>query len=382
MSSIDTILVHGANDKVSYAREVNVPVYLTATFEQKSFEDHSGYGYARGNNPTRESLEHLIAKLERGTHAFAFASGMAATSAALSLFSSGDKVLVAGMVYGGTYGVIDKIFTNFGIKWEIADIDKAEDLEKYITDDVKGIFFESPVNPTLKVNDIRGIAQIAKKHSILTIADNTFMSPLVQRPLELGIDVVVESATKYLGGHSDIIAGIAAVRDDSLAERLHQIQALQGGIIQPFDAYLLIRSIKTLGIRLRQQTANAELIAEYLATDPAVKKVHYPGLKTDPGYELQRSQAESGGAMISVELNEGYCPAKFLDNVKLFTLGASLGGVESLIGHPATTSHRGIPDELKKKFGINDLLIRISPGIEDAQELIDDLANALKLAKK
>ncbi len=382
MSSIDTLLVHGANDKVTYAREVNVPIYLTATFEQKSFDDHSGYGYARGNNPTRESLEHLIAALEGGKHAFGFASGMAATSAALSLFSAGDKVLVIGMIYGGTYGVLNNVFSGFGIKWELVDIDKSEDLEQYITDDVKGVFFETPVNPTLKVNDIRGIASVAKKHSLLTIVDNTFMSPFAQRPLELGIDVVVESATKYLGGHSDIIAGIAAVNDDKLAERLHMIQALQGGIIQPFDAYQLIRSIKTLGVRVRQQTYNAGKIAEFLAGNEAVKTVHYPGLESDPGYELQKSQTDYPGAMLSFELADGYCPAKFLDSLKIFTLGASLGGVESLIGHPATTSHRSIPEDVSKKFGISDLLIRVSPGIEDTQELIDDLAQALKLAKK
>ncbi len=382
MSKVDTLLVHGADDKVSYAREVNVPIYLTATFEQKSFEDHSGYGYARGNNPTRESLEYLIARLEGGKQAFAFASGMAATSAALSLFSSNDKVLIIDMVYGGTYGVLKSIFSNFGIAWEIIKINKPEDIEQYISDNVKGIFFETPVNPTLKVNDIRGIVKIAKKHALLTIVDNTFMSPFAQRPLELGVDVVVESATKYLGGHSDIIAGIAAVRDEKLAVRLHMIQALQGGIIQPFDAYQLIRSIKTLGIRLRQQTYNAGQIAKFLASDPAVETVHYPGLENDPGYELQKSQADSPGAMLSFELKANCYPARFLDNLNVFKLGASLGGVESLIGHPATTSHRQLSDEDKAKFGINDLLIRVSPGIEDTQDLIDDLEQALKKAKK
>ncbi|MCR5717242.1 MAG: PLP-dependent aspartate aminotransferase family protein [Lachnospiraceae bacterium] len=382
MSKLDTLLVHGANDKVSYAREVNVPIYLTATFEQKSFEDHTGYGYARGNNPTRESLEYLIKELEGGKRAFAFASGMAATSAALSLFSAGDKVLVAGMVYGGTYGVLKSVFAGFGLRFELVELDRAEDLVPHITEDVKGIFFETPVNPTLKVNDIRGIVKIAKEHSLLTIVDNTFMSPFAQRPLELGVDVVVESATKYLGGHSDIIAGIAAVNDEQLGERLHMIQALQGGILQPFDAYQLIRSIKTLGVRVRQQTHNAYEIAKYLETDPAVKIVHYPGLESDPGYELQRSQADSAGAMLSFELDDQYCPAKFLDSLHIFTLGASLGGVESLIGHPATTSHRGIPEEDRAKFGISDLLIRVSPGIEDTEELIADLAQALRLAKK
>lgn len=257
-----TLLVHGAGDKVTDAREVNVPVYLTATFEQKSFEDHSGYGYARGNNPTREALESVIAKLEGGKAAFAFASGMAASSAVISLFQSGDKILVIGTIYGGTFDVLDKVFRRFGISYEF--VKSEDDLANHLDENVKGIFFETPTNPTLKVTDIRKVVEFAKKNNLLTIVDNTFMSPYLQRPLELGIDVVVESATKYLGGHSDIIAGIVAVKDEELAGRLHGIQAMVGGIIQPFDAYLLIRSIKTLGLRVDRQVENAVKIAEFL----------------------------------------------------------------------------------------------------------------------
>ncbi len=378
---VDTQLIHGANDKITEAREVNVPVYLTSTFIQKSFEDHSGYGYARGNNPTREALETLIAKLEGGKASFAFASGMAASSAAFSLFNNGDKILVSGAIYGGTYDVLKDVFSRFGIEYEIVNSDSLEELEGKITDNVKGIFFETPANPTLKVTDIRAVVAIAKRHNILTILDNTFMSPYLQRPLELGVDIVVESATKYLGGHSDIIAGIVAVNDQQLAERLHKIQAVLGGIIQPFDAYLLIRSIKTLGVRLDRQVANTEKIAEFLVGHPAVKAVHYPGLKSDPGYAIQKSQAKNGGAMIAFELTDEYCPAKFLDGVKIFTHGASLGGVESLIGHPATSSHRSLSPDFQKELGIYERTIRVSPGIEDVEDLIEDLNQALNNAK-
>lgn len=378
---INTKLIHGANEKVTEAREVNVPIYLTATFTQKSFEDHSGYGYARGNNPTREALETLIAKLEGGKASFAFASGMAASSAAFSLFNSGDKILVPGAIYGGTYDVLKDVFTRFGIEYEIINSGDLDELEARITDNVKGIFFETPSNPTLKVIDIRKVVEIAKKKNILTILDNTFMSPYLQRPLELGIDIVVESATKYLGGHSDIIAGIVAVNDLLLAERLHKIQAVLGGIIQPFDAYQLIRSIKTLGVRLDRQVSNAEKIAEFLVSHKAVKAVHYLGLKTDPGYEIQKSQAKNGGAMISFEITDEYCPAKFLDGVKIFTHGASLGGVESLIGHPGTSSHRSLSPDLQKEIGIYERTIRLSPGIEDVEDLIEDLDQALINAK-
>ncbi len=376
-----TTLIHGWEKEKTYAREVNVPVYLTATFQQKSFEDHSGYGYARGNNPTREALEQLVARLEGGSFGFAFASGMAATQASFSLFQTGDRILISSNVYGGTYDVLEKIFKRFGLSYSVADTTDLEGLEKEISKGVKGIFIETPANPTLTVTDLKGIAELAKKYGVLTIADNTFMSPYLQQPLTFGIDVVVESATKYLGGHSDLIAGVLAVNDEKLAERIHEIQCFAGGILQPFDSFLLVRGIKTLGVRLDRQVANAEAIVGFLISHNAVKSIHYPGLESDPGYRTQLCQARNGGAMLSFELKEEYDTGKFLDSLQIIIQGASLGGVESLIGHPATTSHRSLPQSLKNKTGITDRLIRLSPGIEDADDLIEDLKQAFEAAK-
>lgn len=376
----NTRIVHGGESKVPNAGAVTVPVYFSSTFKQETFEGGEGYGYARGNNPTREALESLIAELEGGSFGFAFASGMAATQAALSLLKAGDKVLISSNVYGGTYDVLDKIFRGFQISFSIEDTTDLEALEEKITEDVKAIFVETPSNPTLTVTDLRGVAELAKKHGILSIVDNTFMSPYLQRPLELGIDVVVESATKYLGGHSDLIAGILAVNDEALAERIHGIQALVGGIIQPFDAFLLTRGIRTLGVRLDRQVESAGKIADYLAHHKGVTKVNYPGLASHPNHEIQIAQAKNGGAMISFELSSEYDIKRFLEALQLITMGASLGGVESLIGHPATTSHRSLPEDVKKRVGITDRLIRLSPGIEDVEDIIADLEQAFAAA--
>lgn len=380
--NILTRLVHNGVSKTSQAGAVNVPVYLTSTFDQGELGVHPQYGYARGNNPTREALETLIADLEGGAAGFAFASGMAATTAALSLFKTGDKILVSSNIYGGTYDVLDKVFSNFGITFSAEDTTDIRALESKITSDVKGIFIETPANPLLTVTDLRAAADFAKRHSLLSIVDNTFMSPYLQRPLEFGIDVVVQSATKYLGGHSDLIAGLVVTKTKELGDRIHQIQALEGAILQPFDSFLLIRGIKTLGVRLDRHVENAERIADFLVNNEAVKKVYYPGLKDDPGYEINKSQAKNGGAMLSFELDDNYDQNKFFHNLHLITLGASLGGAESLICHPATMSHASIPAEIRKKAGISDSLIRLSPGIENADDLIAELDHAIKTAKR
>jgi cystathionine beta-lyase len=366
---------------VPNAGAVTVPVYFTSTFKQETFEGGQGYGYARGNNPTREALELLIAELEGAKHGFAFASGMAATQAALSLLHAGDKVLISSNVYGGTYDVLDKIFRNFDIAFSVEDTTDLATLETKITEDVKAIFVETPSNPTLTVTDLKGIADLAKKHGILSIVDNTFMSPYLQQPLKFGIDIVVESATKYLGGHSDLIAGIVAVNCDVLAEKIHGIQALVGGIIQPFDSFLLARGIRTLGVRLDRQVENAEKIVDYLVAHEGVTKVNYPGLKSHPNHDVHAAQAKNGGAMISFELSPEYDIKRFLESLELITMGASLGGVESLIGHPATTSHRSLPKDLKEVIGITDRLIRLSPGIEDVSDIIADLEHGFEAAR-
>lgn len=376
-----TRIVHGGEGKVPQAGAVNVPVYFSSTFKQAGFDNFEGYGYARGNNPTREALESLIAELEGGKLGFAFASGMAATQAALSLLHAGDKVIVSRNVYGGTYDILTQIFSRYNITFSLEDTSNVEGLEEKITEEVKAIFVETPSNPTLEVTDLEKIAAFAKKHKLLSIVDNTFMSPYLQQPLKYGIDIVVESATKYLGGHSDLIAGVAATNDPELAGKLHQAQAVIGGIIQPFDAFLLTRGIRTLGVRLDRQVENAGKIVEWLLTQEAVKTIHYPGLETDPGYEVQKKQARNGGTMISFELNDSYNIKVFFNSLKLITMGASLGGVESLIGHPATTSHRSVPEEIKEKIGITQRLVRLSPGIEYVDDIIADLDQAFHAAK-
>jgi cystathionine beta-lyase len=348
---------------------------------QDELGKHRGYEYSRTGNPTREALEALISELESGVAGFAFASGMAAITAVLSLFRSNDRIAISSNVYGGTFRVLDKVFQNFGIDYIIADTTDLTAFEKILTPEVKAILIESPANPLLTVTNIAAVADIAKKHGILLIVDNTFMTPYIQRPLELGADIVLHSATKYLGGHSDLIAGLVAVNSKDLAERLHFIQNATGGILQPFDSYLLIRSIKTLGVRMDRHVKNAEVIAKQLKTYEAIKTVYYPGLPDAQGYEVNRRQASSGGAMISFELNEGYDIHKFFKGLRLIALAESLGGVESLVCHPASMTHASIPKEIREKVGITEGLIRLSVGIENVNDLSADLETAIREAR-
>ena len=307
---------------------------------------------------------------------------MAALTAVLSLFKSGDKIIISSNVYGGTFRVLDKIFKNFNITYSIEDTTNLETLNTKITPDVKAILVETPANPLLTITDLHGVAEIAKKHGILSIVDNTFMTPYLQRPIESGIDIVVHSATKYLGGHSDVVAGLAVVHDKTLAERLAFIQNATGGVLGPFDSFLLIRGIKTLGVRLDRHTENALKIAKWLTTLDSVKKVYYPGLETAQGYEINKKQAKNGGAMISFELKENYDYKKFFSSLGLIALAESLGGVESLACHPASMTHASIPREIREKVGITDGLIRLSVGIESADDLIADLTQAIEKAGK
>ncbi len=378
---IESALIHGGIYGDSLTGAVNVPIYQTSTYEQQGLGQNKGWEYSRTGNPTRAALEALIAELEGGTHGFAFGSGMAASTAVLSLFKSGDKVIISSNVYGGTFRVLDKIFKNFGITYSIEDTTNLETLETKITPDVKAIWIETPANPLLTITDLDGISAIAKKHKILSIVDNTFMTPYIQRPIEHGIDIVVHSATKYLGGHSDVVAGLAVVHDDKLAERIGFIQNATGGVLGPFDSFLLIRGIKTLGVRLDRHTANAEKIAEHLKNHPAVKNIYYPGLKSDAGYEINKKQAKNGGAMISFELYENYDIKKFYSSLGLVALAESLGGVESLVCHPASMTHASIPKDIRDKVGITEGLIRLSVGIESAEDIIADLDQAIAKAK-
>ncbi len=380
--SIESSLVHGGIYGDPLTGAVNVPIYQTSTYEQQGLGQNKGWEYSRTGNPTRAALEALIAELEGGTKGFAFASGMAALTAVLSLFKSGDKIVISSNVYGGTFRVLDKIFKNFSISYSIEDTTNLESLDKRITPDVKAILVETPANPLLTITDLEGVAKLAKKHGILSIVDNTFMTPYLQRPIEQGIDIVVHSATKYLGGHSDVVSGLVVVHEKSLEERLAFIQNATGGVLGPFDSFLLIRGIKTLGVRLDRHTDNALKIAKWLETHKGVKKVYYPGLESAQGYQINKKQAKNGGAMISFELKENYDHKTFFSSLGLIALAESLGGVESLVCHPASMTHASIPREIREKVGITDGLIRLSVGIEGVDDLIADLNQAIEGAEK
>lgn len=375
---IETKLIHGGVDGDQATGAVNVPIYQTSTYRQAGLGENTGWEYSRTGNPTRAALEALIAELEGSVAGFAFASGMAATSTVLSLFKAGDRIIISSNVYGGTFRVLDKVFKNLGIHYSIEDTTNLETLETKITPDVKAFFVESPANPLLTVTDLSAVAQIAKNHGLLTIVDNTFMTPYLQRPLELGADIVVHSATKYLGGHSNLVAGLAVTSNKELADRLAFAQNAVGAVLGPFDSFLLIQGIKTLGVRLDRHTENALRIARYLEASEAVKKVYYPGLPTAQGYEINKRQAKNGGAMISFELNGNYDVRKFFKGLKLISLAESLGGVESLVCHPATMTHASIPKEIREKVGITDGLIRLSVGIEKVDDLILDLNSGMQ----
>ena len=380
--SIESSLVHGGIYGDPLTGAVNVPIYQTSTYEQQGLGQNKGWEYSRTGNPTRAALEALIAELEGGTKGFAFASGMAALTAVLSLFKSGDKIVISSNVYGGTFRVLDKIFKNFSISYSIEDTTNLESLDKKITPDVKAILVETPANTLLTITDLEGVAKLAKKHGILSIVDNTFMTPYLQRPIEQGIDIVVHSATKYLGGHSDVVSGLVVVHEKSLEERLAFIQNATGGVLGPFDSFLLIRGIKTLGVRLDRHTDNALKIAKWLETHKGVKKVYYPGLESAQGYQINKKQAKNGGAMISFELKENYDHKNFFSSLGLIALAESLGGVESLVCHPASMTHASIPREIREKVGITDGLIRLSVGIEGVDDLIADLNQAIEGAEK
>jgi cystathionine beta-lyase len=379
--NIESLLIHGGIDGDKNTGAVSVPIYQTSTYKQKGLGENEGYEYSRTGNPTREAVEKLIADIENGHAGFAFSSGMAAISAVLMLFKSGDKIIISDNVYGGTYRVLDKIFKNFNLEFELVDTSNIEAVENSITEDVKAIYIETPTNPLMTITDIKKISELAKKKNILTIVDNTFMTPYLQRPIELGADIVIHSATKYLGGHSDLVAGLAVVNSQELAERLHFIQNSTGGILNPFDSWLLIRGIKTLSVRMDRHEQNAEYISELLSKNPSIEKIYYPGLENHIGHGIQKVQASGYGAIISFVLKNDVNINTFFKSLKLITFGESLGGVESLVCHPATMTHAAIPSEIRQKVGIVDNLVRLSVGIESKEDLIKDLNNAIEVSK-
>lgn len=380
--NIATRLIHGGISGDVFTGAVNVPIYQTSTYAQTVPGEHKGYEYSRSGNPTRKALEDLIAELENGRYGFAFASGLAAISTVLSIFKSGDEILVSNDVYGGTFRLLDKVFRQFGIRYVQVDTSDLQSVESAITPNVRAIYIETPTNPLLGITDLQAVADIAKDNNLISIVDNTFYTPYIQRPLDFGIDIVLHSATKYLGGHSDLIAGLVVVKDEKLAERIGFLQNAIGGILQPFDSFLLIRGIKTLSVRLDRHVRNAQRIVERLIESPDVQKVYYPGLASHPGYAINRKQAANGGAMISFELTQGHDINTLFRSLKIITLAESLGGVESLIEHPASMTHASIPKEIREEAGLSDELLRFSVGIEDGDDLIKDLLQAIEASRK
>ena len=379
---LDSLLIHGGVDGDEKTGAVAVPVYQTSTYKQDGLGKTRGWEYSRTGNPTRDALEKLIAELEQGEYGFAFASGLAAINTVLSLFKTDDKLIVSDNIYGGTFRILENVFKNFGIRYEMVNTADIPSVENAITDDVRAIYVESPANPLLTVTDIKAVSEIAHKHGKLLIVDNTFMTPYLQRPLTLGADIVVHSGTKYLGGHSDTVSGLAAVKDKSIADRLYYLQNAIGGVLAPWDSFLVLRGIKTLGVRMERHVKNAQKIARWLESNGFADRVYYPGLESDPGYEIQNRQADAPGAMISFVLNEKYDYRTFFEKLRLITLAESLGGVESLICHPASMTHAAISPEIRREVGIVDELIRLSVGIESADDLIQDIEQAVEASRK
>ena len=378
----ETALIHGGISIDERTGAVNIPIYQTSTYKQDGLGKMRGYEYSRTGNPTREALEALIAELEGGVAGFAFASGMAALTAVLSLLHSGDRVLISSNVYGGTFRLLSKVFDHFDISYTIADTTDIAVYESQLSSDVKAVIIESPANPLMTVTDIKAVAEVSHRHGLLVIVDNTFMTPYLQKPLELGADIVVHSATKYLGGHSDVVSGLSVVNSKELAEKIAFIQNSTGGVLGPFDSFLLIRGIKTLAVRMDRHVYNAEKVAQFLEGNKAVKNVYYPGLESSQGYEINLRQAKNGGAMISFELHDNYDINTFFESLELVSLAESLGGVESLVCHPSTMTHASIPAEIRKKVGITDGLIRLSVGIENIEDILKDIQQAIAKSER
>ena len=358
---------------------VSVPIYQTSTFVQEAPGVNKGYDYARTNNPTRAVLESVIAQLENGSTGIAFASGLAAIDAVIKLLKTGDEVLAVDDIYGGAYRLFTHVYKKFGIHVNYIDTTDSENVFNAITPKTKLIWIETPTNPTLKITDIAAIAKIAKSRGCLLCVDNTFASPALQQPLSLGADIVVHSATKYLGGHSDLIAGLVATKDESVGEKIKFIQNASGAILGPFDSWLVIRGIETLSLRVKQHCVNAQAVAEFLEQHPAVDKVYYPGLKTHPNHAIAKNQASGFGGVVSFTLqtNTEEAATRFATSTRLFKLAESLGGVKSLLCHPASMTHKSIPAQKRQAAGVADSLIRLSVGLEDVADLIEDLEKAL-----
>jgi cystathionine beta-lyase len=380
--SFETKLLHNQHKVDPATGAVSVPIQHASTFHQFDIESYGKYDYARSGNPTREALEDVIAELEGGTRGFAFSSGMAAISTAFLLLSSGDHIVITDDVYGGTYRMVTQVLTRFGIEHTFVDMTDLDQVKAAIQPNTKAFYVETPSNPLLKVTDIQAITTLAKEINAITYVDNTFLTPEYQRPLELGADIVLHSATKFLSGHSDVVAGLAVVKDAELGKRLYSLQNSFGAVIGPQDAWLVLRGIKTLHVRLEQSQKSAIKIAEFLEDHPLVEKVYYPGLKNHPQHELQTSQAAGPGAVLSFEFKDEQALQVFLTNVKIPVFAVSLGAVESILSYPAKMSHAAMSQEEREKRGIKNSLIRLSVGLENPDDLIHDFSQALHQVKE
>lgn len=360
---------------------ISVPVYQTSTFIQEAPGIHKGFDYARSNNPTRKVLEDVVANLENGHAGFAFATGLAAIDSVLKLLSAGDEIVAVDDIYGGAYRLFTHVYQKLGIKVNYVDATEVDNVTKAVSNNTKLVWIESPTNPTLKISDIEAISKVAKGVNALLVVDNTFASPIAQKPIKLGADIVIHSGTKYIGGHSDLVAGLVVAKTQELSEKIKFVQNASGGILGPWDCFLTIRGIETLDIRYKKQCENALKVALFLESQDAVEKVHYPGLKTHKNHEIAKKQ-QNGlfGGIVSFSLKNDTREAavKFVTNTEYFKLAESLGGVKSLLCHPAQMTHASIPREIRLNAGINDSLIRLSCGIEDAEDLISDLSKAFK----
>jgi cystathionine beta-lyase len=374
---IATKLIHGGPNVDPQTGALGVPIYQISTYQQTSVDHFRKYDYARGDNPTREALEDTIATLEGGSRCLAFSSGMAAISTTLMIFSPGDHLVVCDDVYGGAYRVLSTIFSRMGISSTFVDATDLAAIEAAINPETKGIYLETPSNPLLKITDLRGAAEIAQRHGIITLVDNTFMTPYLQRPLDLGCDIVLHSGTKFLNGHSDVICGFAVVKDAELGQRIRYIQNAFGTGLGPQDSFLTLRGVKTLKVRMDQSQLNTMKIAEWLNSHRRVTAVHYPGLAEHPGYAIHAGQADGPGAVFSFELDSFETTRRLLEGSKLAAFAVSLGGVESIISYPARMSHASVPAEERQRKGITDTLVRLSVGLEDPDDLIADLEQAM-----
>ena len=375
----NTKTIHGGQIKEKGYGAVMPPIYQTSTYSQTKPGEHQGYEYSRTHNPTRTALENSLASIENGNFGLAFSSGLSAIDAILKLFEPGDEIISTNDLYGGSYRLFDKVFKKFGLKFIFSDLQNTEKIKDLISDRTKMIWVETPTNPMMNLIDINSISRLCKKNKILLAVDNTFATPYLQKPLDLGADIVMHSATKYLAGHSDVILGALIVKDDFLAEQLYFLQNSSGAICGPMDSFLTLRGIKTLHVRMERHCFNAEKIIEFLSNHKKIDKLYWPGISTHPNHELAKTQMSGFGGMISFTTKNGDFKSvqEITSKLKVFTLAESLGGVESLANHPASMTHASIPKDLREKTGVVDSLIRLSVGIEDHEDLINDLNQAI-----